>query len=64
MYANQNPYDRVYDENGKFVEKLSSGDWNPLYNAHLPKKDMNTYIIQDNFNIDGELFGVTFTRTH
>ena len=53
LYANQNPYDRVYDENGKFVEKLSSGDWNPLYNAHLPKKDMDTYTsIQDNFNID------------
>lgn len=27
LYANQNPYDRIYDENGKFVEKLSSGDW-------------------------------------
>jgi len=28
LYANQNPYDRIYDENGEFVEKLSSGDWN------------------------------------
>ena len=53
LYANQNPYDRIYDENGKFVEKLSSGDWNPLYNAHLAKKNTSTYTsIQDNFNID------------
>jgi len=53
LYANQNPYDRIYDENGKFVEKLSSGDWNPLYNAHLAKKNTNVYTsIQDNFNID------------
>ena len=53
LYANQDPYDRIYDENGKFVEKLSSGDWNPLYNAHLAKKNTSTYTsIQDNFNID------------
>lgn len=53
LYANQNPYDRIYDENGKFVEKLSSGDWNPLYNAHLAKKNTSSYTsIQDNFNID------------
>ena len=35
LYANQNPYDRIYDENGKFVEKLSSGDWNPLHRGKL-----------------------------
>ena len=53
LYANQNQYDRIDDENGKFVEKLSSGDWNPLYNAHLAKKNTSTYTsIQDNFNID------------
>ncbi len=52
-YANQNPYDRIYDEDGKYVEKLSSGDWNPLYNAHLPRRNTSTYTsIQDNFNID------------
>lgn len=53
LYAQQNPYDRIYDENGKFVEKLSSGDWNPLYGANLPKRNDNSYTtIQDNFNID------------
>ena len=52
-YANQNPYDRIYDKDGKYVEKLSSGDWNPLYNAHLQGRNTSTYTsIQDNFNID------------
>ena len=53
LYANQNPYDRIYDENGEFVEKLSSGDWNPLVSANLPKRNTSTYTsVQDNFNID------------
>lgn len=53
LYAQQNPYDRIYDENGKFVKKLSSGDWNPLINATLPKRnDENFATIQDNFSVD------------
>lgn len=52
-YARQNPYDRIYDEDGNYVEQLSSGDYNPLYNANLPRRNTNTYTsIQDNFNID------------
>lgn len=52
-YAIQNPYDRIYDENGNMVEKLSSGTWNPLIEAKLAKRNTNTYTsIQDNFNVD------------
>ncbi|MDE5610902.1 MAG: SusC/RagA family TonB-linked outer membrane protein [Odoribacter sp.] len=52
-YASQNPYDRIYDEDGNYVKKLSSDDWNPLYNANLPNRNKDVYTsIQDNFNID------------
>lgn len=52
-WAGQNPYDRVYDENGDLVEKLSSADYNPMINATLPNFDINEYTsVQDNFNID------------
>lgn len=52
-WVGQNPYDRMYDENGELVEKLSSGDYNPMINATLPNFDINEYTsVQDNFNID------------
>ena len=52
-WARQNPYDRIYDENGDFVEKLSSGDSNPMINSSLPNFSFDTYLsVQDNFNID------------
>lgn len=53
LWARQNPYDRIYDENGDFVETLSSGDQNPMINSSLPNFNFDTYLsIQDNFNID------------
>ena len=52
-WAGQNPYDRMYDEEGNLVEKLSSGDYNPMINATLPNFETNEYTsLQDNFNID------------
>lgn len=52
-WASQNPYDRIYDENGDLVEQLSSGDYNPMINATLPNFDISEYTsIQDNFNVD------------
>ena len=52
-YANQNPYDRIYDADGKIVKKLSTGDWNLLADVHLPKLDQTNYItMQDNLNVD------------
>jgi len=52
-WASQNPYDRIYDEEGNLVEKLSSGDYNPMINATLPNFDISEYTsVQDNFNID------------
>lgn len=52
-YANQNPYDRIYDESGQLVKRLSTGSWNPLADVHLPRKDQNNYVtVQDNLNMD------------
>ncbi|MCW3466137.1 SusC/RagA family TonB-linked outer membrane protein [Chitinophaga nivalis] len=53
IFAKENPHDRIYDENGNYILKLSSGRDNPLINATLPQKDFNRYVaIQDNFSID------------
>lgn len=52
-WASQNPYDRIYDDEGKLVQKLSSGDYNPMIYATLPNFSTNEYTsVQDNFNID------------
>ncbi|MFR6542505.1 MAG: hypothetical protein ACLUPL_08105 [Butyricimonas virosa] len=32
-YAALNPYERIYDENGELIAKLSDGTTNPLYDA-------------------------------
>ncbi|MBC9930053.1 SusC/RagA family TonB-linked outer membrane protein [Chitinophaga qingshengii] len=53
IFAKENPHDRIYDDNGNFIQRLSSGRDNPLINATLPQKDFNKYVaIQDNFSID------------
>ncbi|MBC9914401.1 SusC/RagA family TonB-linked outer membrane protein [Chitinophaga varians] len=53
IFAKENPHDRIYDDNGDFILKLSSGRDNPLINATLPQKDFTKYVaIQDNFSID------------
>lgn len=52
-WVRQNPYDRIYDENGDFVTTLSSGDQNPMIDPSLSNFNFATYLsIQDNFNID------------
>lgn len=52
-WANQNPYDRIYDENGEFVLKLSTQNYNPLINTTLPNFSHDRYTSwQDNFNLD------------
>ncbi len=52
-WVRQNPYDRIYDENGNFVTTLSSGDQNPMIDPSLSNFNFNTYLsVQDNFNID------------
>lgn len=38
-YAKLNPYERVYDENGELLAKLSNDEVNPLYDAMLPNRD-------------------------
>ncbi len=37
-YAALNPYERIYDENGELIAKLSDGTTNPLYDAFLPNR--------------------------
>lgn len=52
-YAQQNPYDRIYDENGEFVKVLSTNAINPMINASLPNKDdTKTTTWQDNFSLE------------
>lgn len=52
-YALQNPYDRIYDENGDFVKVLSTNAINPMVNASLPNKDhTKTTSWQDNFSLE------------
>lgn len=52
-YARQNPYDRIYDENGDLNEVMSTQGYNPLINSRLPNFNQSGYVsIQDNFNID------------
>ena len=38
-YAALNPYERIYDENGELIAKLSDGTTNPLYDAFLPNRN-------------------------
>lgn len=52
-FARQNPHDRIFDEKGNYVERLSSGMNNPLLNASLPQKDYNKYLsLQNNLSLD------------
>ena len=40
-YATLNPYERIYDENGELIAKLSDGTTNPLYDAFLPNRSFS-----------------------
>ena len=53
-YAQQNPYERIYDESGKFVDVLSStNEINPMINASLPNKDQSKSTTwKDNFSLE------------
>lgn len=52
-YAQENPYDRIRDNEGEFIAKLSSGSYNPLINPTLPNFAWSeTTNLQDNFSID------------
>ena len=39
QYAKLNPYERIYNDNGELIPKLSDGDTNPLYDALLPSRN-------------------------
>ena len=39
QYAKLNPYERIYNDNGELIQKLSDGDTNPLYDALLPNRN-------------------------
>ena len=39
QYAKLNPYERIYNDNGELIPKLSDGDTNPLYDALLPNRN-------------------------
>lgn len=39
QYAKLNPYERIYNDNGELIPKLSDGDTDPLYDALLPNRN-------------------------
>ena len=53
-YAQQNPYERIYDANGKFVDVFSStNEINPMINASLPNLDRTKSTVwKDNFSLE------------
>ena len=53
-YAQQNPYERIYDADGNFVEILSStNEVNPMINASLPNLDRSKSTTwKDNFSLE------------
>ena len=40
QYAKLNPYERIYNDNGELIPKLSDGDTNPLYDALVPNRNV------------------------
>ena len=53
-YANQNPYERIYDENGDMVGRFTSTNAvNPMINATLPNRDRTKSTIwRDNLSLE------------
>jgi len=52
-YAQQNPYDRIYNEDGTLNEILSTGSINPMINATLSNRDLTkTTTWTDNFSLE------------
>ncbi|GHV30933.1 hypothetical protein FACS1894177_04420 [Bacteroidia bacterium] len=52
-YTMQNPYDRIYGEDGRMFNILSYNRINPMVNSVLPNRDLtNTLGWQDNVNLE------------
>lgn len=53
QYTQLNPYEKMYDENGELVPKLSNGKANPLYDTNLSFKDYsNTQEFNEQLSVD------------
>ncbi len=53
LFAQQNPYDRIYDSEGHLVKVLSTNHVNPMINATLANRDKtNTTTWTDNFYLE------------
>ena len=66
QYAKLNPYERIYNDNGELIPKLSDGDTNPLYDALLPNRNFTKdqefreqlsvdWFICDGFRLKGQM---------
>lgn len=71
-YAEMNPYERIYDDDGKLIPILLNGKANPLYDAKLPNRSIDNtetlneqlfvdWVIRDNLRLRGQ-FGLTKTN--
>ena len=53
QYGKQNPYERIYDDNGDLIPLLMNGDPNPLYDAKLPSRNFtNSQEFREQLNVD------------
>lgn len=71
-YANQNPYERIYDEDGQMVKRFTSTNAvNPMINATLPNRDRTKSTIwRDNLSLEWRFLNafrltsrLSFTKT-
>ncbi len=71
-YTRQNPYERIYDENGDMVQRFTSTDAvNPMVNSTLPNRDQTKSTIwTDNFSLEWRFLNafrltsrLSFTKT-
>lgn len=53
QYAKANPYEKIHDDAGNLIAKLSNGDSNPLYDALLPNRNtQNIEEFREQLNVD------------
>jgi TonB-linked SusC/RagA family outer membrane protein len=53
LYTKANPYERIYDEKGEMLPRLSDGKVNPLFDTQLPFEDKSvTQHMIERFNLD------------
>jgi len=66
QYAKLNPYERIYNDDGELIPKLSDGSTNPLYDALLPNRNFTKvqefreqlsvdWFIRDGLRLKGQL---------